>query len=61
MGAYSTLWVSREAALRKLGELHFGGMSDDMIEKMLDAAYNGSLRNFQISNAPRDDEELAAL
>jgi hypothetical protein len=61
MGAFSTLYVSRKAALAKMAEFVLGGMSDDDLKKALDYRFKDSLRNFRVGYDGRDDEELDTL
>jgi hypothetical protein len=65
MGAYSTLYVSRKAALLALAEIMFGGMSDEDLAKALDYRFEDGLRNFRVGydcgQGGRDDEELERL
>lgn len=62
MGAFSTLRVSRKAALAKLAEHVFGGFSNADLEQALDHRFKDSLRNFQVyTDEGADDEELEFL
>jgi hypothetical protein len=61
MGAYSTLYVSRKAALAKLAEFVLGGMSDSDLEAALNYRFDESLRNFRVGHSADDDAELEAL
>ena len=65
MGAFSTLYVSRKAALAKLAEIMLGGMSDDDLAKALDYRFKDQLRTFRVGYdggmGGRDDEELDSL
>ena len=61
MGAFSTLSVSRKAALAKVAERLLGHLSDEELEEMLDQRFRDRLRNFRIGHDDRDDEELERL
>jgi hypothetical protein len=61
MGAYSTLYVSRKAALAKMAEFVLGGMSDDDLAKALNYRFDEQLRNFHVGFEGQDDEELERL
>jgi hypothetical protein len=62
MGAFSTLNVSRKAALAKLAELTFGYLDNPQLEELLNRQFHGQLRNFNVrSNEGADDEEFEYL
>ncbi len=61
MGAFSTLTVSRKAALLKMAEKAFGGFSNADLGRALDHRFTDQLRNFYVSDNGADDEELERL
>jgi hypothetical protein len=61
MSAYSTLYVSRKAAMAKLAEHVFGGFSEADLETALNMRFDEQLRNFRVGLSDDDDEELGRL
>ena len=61
MSAFSTLSVSRKAALAKMAEFVLGGMSDEDLQKALDYRFEDRLRNFRVGYDDSDDGELESL
>lgn len=62
MGVYSTLCVSREAALAAINRMRDLHLTDEMLEDvLLDLVGVRFLHNFLISSSGEDDEHLERI
>jgi hypothetical protein len=61
MSAYSTLYVSRKAAMAKLAEHIFDGFDNGQLAEALNHRFDDHLRNFVVWQDGQDDEELERL
>jgi hypothetical protein len=62
MGAETTLWVSRKAALAKLAEYVFGELDNEALEQAINSRLRDSLYNVRVHyDEAHDDAEFERI